>query len=329
MCACADAQPVPEPKPPQASGDCALAEGAPLRLAARSVLHDDAQPEPLTLEAGRLRVRSVLHLYAPDEARFGGLSGAMIEGDCLSLIGDRGLLVRAAMQFDSAGDLAALHDASMLPLQSTGAIDTESITRSDDGALITAMETPPRLGRIAGDRVEIDVPFERVPPAIRAQPGNETLESVTNGGDGRLILLSESPQDEGISHPGWFIGADGRQGTFTYLAAPGFRPTGLARLGTQIYVLERGLALLGGWFARLSVFDVSEVADGATVRPAELGRLYAPLPMDNFEGLAARLDGAGHAHLFLVADDNFFAVQRSLLMHVSVEPAAARDHAMR
>jgi hypothetical protein len=46
----------------------------------------------------------------------------------------------------------------------------------------------------------------------------------------------------------------------------------------------------------------------------EIARLERPLTIDNFEGIAARRGPAGETWIYLVSDDNYQVLQRTLLM---------------
>ena len=46
----------------------------------------------------------------------------------------------------------------------------------------------------------------------------------------------------------------------------------------------------------------------------EIARLAAPLVHDNFEGIATRRDGQGRTLVYLISDDNFHILQRTLLL---------------
>ncbi|MBT3627577.1 MAG: esterase-like activity of phytase family protein, partial [Rhodospirillaceae bacterium] len=47
-----------------------------------------------------------------------------------------------------------------------------------------------------------------------------------------------------------------------------------------------------------------------------------PLTVDNMEGIAVRRDGAGHTLVYLVSDDNFSVLQRTLLLMFELKPEA-------
>ena len=53
-----------------------------------------------------------------------------------------------------------------------------------------------------------------------------------------------------------------------------------------------------------------------------LAELSLPLSVDNFEALAVRPDGAGGWHLFLLSDDNFNPLQRTLLLQFQLPKSA-------
>jgi hypothetical protein len=59
-----------------------------------------------------------------------------------------------------------------------------------------------------------------------------------------------------------------------------------------------------------------------------LAELRPPLVGENFEGIAVRRGARGRVLIYLVSDDNFNALQRTLLLQFSL-PAAPRVAAQR
>jgi hypothetical protein len=71
------------------------------------------------------------------------------------------------------------------------------------------------------------------------------------------------------------------------------------------------------------VLDVAEVKPGARLVGRELGVIGPPAISENFEGIATRRAPDGGVLLYLLADDNFLALLRSLLLQFSVRTTPA------
>ena len=103
-----------------------------------------------------------------------------------------------------------------------------------------------------------------------------------------------------------------------YAPTAGFAPTGADRLDDTIYVLERRFSLLEGLAARVVALRCGA---GQTRRPSRRPRARRPAPpaiSENFEGIAARRAPDGGVLLYLLSDDNFIPLLRSLLLQFSV-----------
>ena len=81
----------------------------------------------------------------------------------------------------------------------------------------------------------------------------------------------------------------------------------------EVFLLERAWSLIGGLELRIVRLDAAGIRPGAVLEPEELATLKPPLLVDNFEGIAARVTPEGRTLLYLLSDDNFNAVQRTLL----------------
>ncbi len=116
----------------------------------------------------------------------------------------------------------------------------------------------------------------------------------------------------------------------SYAVGRGFVPTGADRLDDTIYVVERSFSLLGGFTSRIVTLPATAVRPGARLVGRALAELHPPLVGENFEGIAARRGADGRVLLYLVSDDNFFALQRTLLLQFSLPspgPVAQRAEA--
>jgi hypothetical protein len=84
---------------------------------------------------------------------------------------------------------------------------------------------------------------------------------------------------------------------------------------TRILVLNRRFDLAGQG-AALSLVDLAPAFKDAAAAPLPaqlLARWQAPVALDNMEGLAIRREGA-RVFAYIVSDDNFSSLQRTLLM---------------
>jgi hypothetical protein len=250
--------------------------------------------------------------------RFGGLSGLLVEGSELLAVSDRGSLWQARPVHDAAGRLVGLESWQARPLGRPGAEDLEDLARLAAGQLVATAESPARL--VAVDRG--DLPEARAFARVFAGlPLNEGVEALANLADGSLFAIAEAETGGPGGHRAALLKGD-EVVRLTWRAPPGFRPTAADRLGPRLFVLERRLSLLGGFEARVSVLDLTDapLAAGSVLEGRELARLGAASVGENFEGLAASEGPAGAVDLYLVSDDNFMALQRTLLLQLRWRP---------
>jgi hypothetical protein len=303
-------------------------------LATRTAHVDDrlpavvASPVPLLADdpkrtrVGRLELLAGFALSSP-HPDFGGLSALLIEpGGELVAVSDRDTFWRARLVDDPSGRLTELADWRTGALGSTGPetgglFDGEDLARLD-GALAVVAETRGVLhlyphGDLAAPARVADLPA----PVRNEGPGG--IETLTELGDGRLMMIAEELLDpDGVNYA-WLRGPAGDYEELGYRAAPGFSPTGADRLGDTLYVLERAFGLPFGFAARIVRLPVDAVVPGARLEGEELARLDSPLTRDNFEGIAARPGPDGRVQLFILSDDNFLPLQRTLLMQFAID----------
>ena len=110
-------------------------------------------------------------------------------------------------------------------------------------------------------------------------------------------------------------GGGGGWAGITYRPTGIFRPTAAVRLPSgAILVLERALSFGFDLTARLVLLQASAIAPGARLGGTEVAVLRYPLVVDNMGGLASRQNVAGQTLIYLISDDNFSALQRTLLL---------------
>jgi len=285
-----------------------------------------ATPLPFAAEpnmpatVGRLAWRGTLHLTSPDR-RFGGYSALLVgpDGRRATLVSDAGTWLTLDLRHDADGRLTgvgngrigALRGRDGAPLAGKALTDAEALARDPAGGLFVAFERAHRVWRYAGlDALPATL---RRPPGIGSAAANKGIEALTSLADERLLALTEGAGD-GAGIAGW-LWADGAWARLSLARTRPFLPTGAATLpGGDVLLLERHFSRLTGLAIRLSRIAAADIRPGARLATEEIARLAPPLEIDNLEGIDVRRTAAGETLIYLVADDNFSALQRTLLI---------------
>jgi hypothetical protein len=256
---------------------------------------------------------------------FGGFSGLAIDpsGRVLYAVSDRGYGLSARLRHDTQDWLMGFDSWEMMPLRTPqGTVtqgrqrDAEALIGLPDGGWLVAFEQVHRVWRYPPSDVAFAAAPVAVPmPAELGQaPVNGGLEAMTRLADGRLLVLTESFENAQGDYKGWIVTPWGFD-AITYVPQDGFRPTDLAILpGGDVLLLERRYRLTLGMAARLRRIAGTSIRPQARLRGRELLHLEPPLAVDNFEGLAVHAAPDSEALLYLISDDNFNVVQRTLLL---------------
>jgi hypothetical protein len=266
--------------------------------------------------AGHLRYRGGLQLTSPDK-RFGGYSGLMVspDGATFTAVSDGGTWARGALAYDADGNLSGVADVVIEPIRETDGRpfkgergDAEALSPTPEGGAVVAFERDPKL-RIypaAGGKPAVLPP----PAGIEKAPPNSGMEALTRLADGRFLVVTEYDEEPG-RFVGW-IGGPGGWSRVTYLGDQGYKPTGAATLANgDVVFVERRFPLLS---IRVRVAAASALRPGAEIEAEELARLEGSRNFDNMEGIDARRGPNGETLIYLISDDNFSAIQRTLLM---------------
>ena len=323
----------------------ACAGPPPTALAQDQALQVQATVLPLSLEdgkasrVGQLIWRGGVSLKA-NSSHFGGWSDLYVAPDGKSLvsISDVGRWMTAAIDYDAKGNLRGLsgarigqlHDLAGKPLVGKRDADSESMTRLPDGSWLVGFERRHRIWKypsgeetagagLAGTPTTVDGPAD-----LAKQPDNGGLEAMNAAPDGRLVLLSEEYSVQPGTSVGW-IGTPAGKGwtwaSFNYARTPEFSPSSITRLPDGSYVLiERAYDMVRGVRCRIMHFDAAMLKPGATIHAKELAFLASPYSVDNLEGIAATTGPRGETLLWLVSDDNFEPLQRTLLLLFELAP---------
>lgn len=285
-----------------------------------------AAPRALEVPAGSLLRPLGALLIDTDAIGFGGLSGLHLGPDLrLAAVSDRGRWLTAQLVLRDGRPVALeqlrtgpLRDGSGAPLTRGFRGDAESLARLPDGTWIIGFE---RWHRIRAHRPGLDAPgrFVDMPAELSRAPGNGGLEALAVLPDGRWLLIAESlaPPDGPGLRRAW-IGQPGAWTALAYRPEAGMEPVDATALEDgSVLVLERSFSFLGGFGGRLARVPAAALAApraDTVLEPAQrLLRIEPPLPVDNYEGVAAaRVDG--RTLVALVSDDNENAMQRTWLL---------------
>jgi hypothetical protein len=278
--------------------------------------------------SGALEWRGGLLLGSADK-RFGGWSDLWVAPDHSRLIAisDNGWTLDARVAFDAR--LRGLGSARLGRLVGTDGnvvdqpgSDAEGLARLPDGGFAVSFERRHRVLVYPPS----EPPFAHrpralpLPAALDAAPRNGGVEALAVLPDGRFLMLVEQLiEDSG--HVG-FAGGVAGWAKLHYRAAPGFSPVGACVLpGGDTVVLERSFSIFGGFGTRIVRVAEGAWREGAVVEGRELARLRPPLAVDNYEGIATTRGADGADLLWLISDDNYSPLQRTLVAVFAVTTA--------
>lgn len=280
--------------------------------------------DPAQDRVGRLLWRTTLELESPD-TRFGGFSGLLVSGDGRQLlaVSDKGHWLKADLDSNGAGTPTGLSGAELFPLRDESGAelgtqkergDAEGLARGADRRLLVSFERDHRILAYTDPTSAAEVLPTDFGLTAGSNEGVEGLESL-RGGD--LLALVEGA----AGAPGrGFLRHNGVWSPLAYQRSRSLLPVGAtAAQDGRVYVVERSWSMIGGLEIRVVRLAAGSVAPGAELKPEVLAAMTPPLLIDNFEAIAARVTPGGETLLYLLSDDNFNPVQRTLLTVFAVE----------
>lgn len=292
--------------------------------------------DPAQDRVGRLRYMGGLVLTAKN-MRFGGISDMLWEPECnrLLAITDAGSwVVLEPREQDgrltgvSAGWIAPIKGPDGQPPLNKSAADAEGVTRAADGSSWVSYEQEHRLERFADVSAcrpeSLDSTPDRrwVLPAMAGWPNNGGAEAIAADGN-RVLILSEEVSGPGGGKLALAAEPEGVVRQFGWQAPAGYAPTAMGRLDDgkdSFVVLHRRFTPLEGVSAVISEGWIP-ANPPELVASIELARLRPPLNVDNMEALAIRKEGE-RRYLYIASDNNFNALQRTLLLKFELLPEA-------
>ena len=253
-----------------------------------------------------------------DHPAFGGFSGLLVRDSRLTAVSDTGWWLMAP--FDdgttglrpAAGRFVRMHDTDGSAFDKTGG-DAEGLAVLGDRVAVS-FERDHRIMLHDGTRpvTEIrDRRFER----MSSNSGLEALASLTGG---RLLAIGEQALAGG--HPAFVISPNGTVQAASLPASGRHAVTG-ADVGPdgRLYVVLRDYVPLVGVSIRIHRYRLGE--DGLPLVESRevLAELEGATGIDNMEGISVWTDAAGRVRLTLISDDNYSALQRTLIVDFVVE----------
>lgn len=298
---------------------------APVRVMVQADTVDLYPASPQRRRVGALTYAGGLTLRSADP-HFGGLSALAWAGDGVMLaLSDRGDILRFQVKSRTPQHIA-VGSVEIFPLRdSQGRIGHKSERDSEamlldaaTGHIWIATERFNRLYRYDLRALAAPARAEHVIPESQQWPNNGGPESLARLPDGRLLVISEEPPAAQHSSQGLVLAADSWDKAalrFRYHPPEGFRPTDALVVDDQwMLVLHRHFSLMQGVRAQIALVRLADIREGADVRPQIIAELSRPLSVDNMEGLAIERLQDGRFYLWLVSDDNFSPLQRTLLL---------------
>jgi hypothetical protein len=287
---------------------------------------------PARTRIGELEFRGGLALRSEDR-RFGGYSGLHIgaDGATLLAISDKGTWLRLRLAYDAAERLTGASQAEIGPLIGedgaplTGrSADAEALAVLADGSMLVAFERNHRILHYP----EASPPFSKPPQAfpaplwLKSAPANAGLEALVHVGRGYLVAITERMSAGGGAVAAW-VGRGGTWEPFAYVRKPGLRVTDAALLpGGDLLVLEHRYSAASGSVVRLVRVARDAIAPRSRVEGREISLLEPPLTTENFEAMATRRGKGRETLIYLLSDDNFSVLQRTLLLLFALKDEA-------
>jgi hypothetical protein len=270
-----------------------------------------------------LRLVGAWHLTSRNN-HFGGYSALLAtDGETLTAISDSATWLRFGRPGSGAPAAPRLGRVGLATEYWDAWVDSDIEAATLDprtGSRWYAFEKSNRIMRFAPDGKSAQ---EIRPPAMRDWHENGGPEAMVRLADGRFIVLAEDPpwlSDGGSA--GLLFPTDPVTGArpleFTFRPPLGYHPSDMAALPDgRVMILLRALDPPFPPFFKgmLLVADPAGIAAGREWPWRKLADLAEPLPLDNYEGLAAVPDADG-VTLWLISDDNFAHFQRTLLLEL-------------
>ncbi len=306
---------------------------------------------------GKLEFRGGLVLSSAAK-NFGGWSALALDSDGKRLLAlsDNGTWITGEIAYTGTKP-TGIRNARTGPLLGSNGLpparerdrDSEGVTLIEGslakGTVLIAFERNHRIASfpVSDKGVGRQISTFAMPPEVKRQSSNKSLESVcTIGGGpnkGAIVTLSERFPNKDGSHTGWMHPGTAAGGVPALTTALGWRTLSITNIGDydltdclglpdgSLLVLERRFRW-SSWYegvkGRLRRFSVEEIRtgrlEGEILLDADLSQ-----EIDNLEGLAMHKGPKGETVLTIISDNNFNTMlQKTVLLQFTLlEPGVA------
>jgi hypothetical protein len=255
-----------------------------------------------------------------NDPRFGGISALHVEGAEALAISDAGWRIRIPLRPASEPVRAgiAMIEQGPGPEGEKANRDVESLAVAGT-AIWVGYEQANAIWRY--DRRDFSARASAAPPAMAQWDSNRGAEAMVRLADGRFLVFDEG--EGGDSEALLFAGDPAEPGTpvvrLRYRPPAGYRITDAGLLPDgRLVLLHRRVGLFEGFTAKLTVAGLPAAAEGALIAGEEAATFEGPVTRDNFEALSVTRE-KGRTILWIASDDNYNALQRTLLMKFALD----------
>jgi len=252
-----------------------------------------------------------------------GLSGLHVseDGKRLIAVSDDGRLIVGTLAHTARGTMKSWTVERQVPLPeledaAKKDADAEALLRQPDGSWLVSFERRHRILRYPGaeDGPEGTPEALEVPASLKSLPPNKGIEALALRPDGILVAFAEATETADGQHR-LYLRQDDSWTEKRYRTDPFFSPSDATALPNgDILVLDRGYSLVAGVRSRLIHVKSEDLLASDIVEGAVLAEIEPPIGTDNFEGLAVQHAPDGRLYAYIISDDNFSPLQRTLLI---------------
>jgi len=284
------------------------------------------------------RVDSLIYrgglLLASPASGFGGWSDIAVSADGSEIlaISDDAHWLRAHLTYDRGGDLAGIDSADMAPMLDLNGRpmigkdgDAEGLTlehaNDTKGAVLVSFERNVRVWRYdLKDGFTARPTNVPIGDWVKPLRDNEQLEAITLVKPDTLLAIAEAkvaPGDDILAafetYPG---NGTAHSRMLSVVPHDPFAVTSVATAPDGgIFLLERRFSLAGGVGMEIRHVDSADIREGAHLEGKVLANVgFQNTNIDNMEGIAVRKGRNGETLLYLISDNNYSPLQRTLLL---------------
>lgn len=305
----------------------------PVAVSSQVIEHFD-RLQPHKVRFGKLEWIGGLELSSSSNSDFGGFSSFEWTGPSQFLaLSDRGYALSATLEMkDDRPKALSNADMELLPdlrrRRAKWNRDSEGLSLYKGKAYVS-FEGDHRVatydfskGRVGRYIREVPLPKK----VLASVGGNKGIEAVAHGLDGSvhagsMVLFSERAKNKRLQ--GWLFDKRGQVFGFQLPQHDDFLVTDAAFLSNgDLIVLERDFSLIGGLFIQMRRVRVVDLKAGMISGAEVIFEASFRQELDNMEGLGVQALPNGDSLLTLISDDNFNALQRTLLLQFRL-PAAS------